>query len=200
MVLPIVVLVLAVLWVRHGAGRSPGDRPEPPDVSVVTLVEGWLGEAAPTPGARLEVRLVPLHGDEDRQVFDRDVLAARLGRSSGQPWQLELRYPCAADAGAPSLSLEALELRDANGSALLPVVGRAPSPVGEGAADPLLSLLAPPTELAPNTSVTVVLWGEAPGEGARLAIDAIEVPLRVERVASDSVPRTLARLERGGDR
>ena len=46
----------------------------------------------------------------------------------------------------------------------------------------------------------MVLWGEAPGEGARLTLGALEVPLRVERVASDTIPRTLARLERGGGR
>ena len=62
---------------------------------------------------------------------------------------------------------------------------------------PLRSLLAPPAELAPGTGLTIVLWGRPPGEGARLLLGLHEVDLRAERMASDSIPRTLARLERG---
>ena len=195
LVLPLAALVAGVLWLRHGQGAGTGARPTPPEADVAQLVEGWIGELALDPGARLEARLVPLHGDAERQAFDRDALAGRLGRTDGQPWQLELRYPGSPESDV-SLPLAGLLVRDAAGACLAPGVEAAPAPGEDAAADPLRSLLAPPVALAPGTGLTIVLWGRAPGEAPRLVLGAHEVALRAERVASDSIPRTLARLER----
>lgn len=196
LVLPLAALVAGVLWLRHGRGAVEGERPAPPEVEAAGLVEGWVGELPLGAGARLVARLVPLHGEAERQEFDREALAARLGRSDGEPWQLELRYSGTPERDA-SLLLPGLSVKDRAGVLLAPVVEAAPAPGDDAPADPLRSLLAPPAELAPGTGLTIVLWGRPPGEGARLLLGLHEVDLRAERMASDSIPRTLARLERG---
>ena len=200
LVLPMLALALGILWARHGRSPNGGPRPDPPAPEREGAVAGWVGEALPAPGARLEARLVPLHGDPVRQSFDRDVLAGRLGLAAGRPWQLELRYTAPDGVVAPALPLPAARLCDAAGACLVPAVPSVPAPSEGECADPLLTLLAPPPALAPGERVTVVLWGEPPGEGARLVLDSIEVPLRPSKVPQEALPRTLARLEPGGER
>ncbi len=198
---PLLALVLGILWVRHGNGFRPrGDRPFPPQSALETQVPGWVGQAEPTGGTRLDVRLVSLHDQADRQRFDRDALAGRLGLEGGQPWRLVLRYSADPAAAVPALPLDGLELNWGDGKRLLPAVSTSQGVSEDVGVDPLRSLLALPETLAPNHDVTVVVWGDTPGQDLRLDVGSTQVQLRAEPVAAGTVPPTLARLDRSSAR
>lgn len=203
LLLPLLTLVLGVLWARHWRGGERGGLPVPPVAELPADVSGWSG-ALREPA--VEAHLVPLHEDPLRQAFDRDVLARRLGLGEGQPWQLVLRYHAVEGGGGGPIDLGALGVLDSEGAALMPPAA-ARAPGTQSPADPLAVLLAPPaTPMLPGSGISIVLWGPVPSGDARLvglsAADG-ELPpleLRAQPVPSDVLPRTLARLERGGGR
>lgn len=198
MVLPLLVLVCWVLWARSDPSGPRGERAAPPPAAE-QQTQGWLGGLDLEEGAGLEARLVSLHGEERRQDFDRAVLAARLGLGSGEPWLLELAYSSGAGGGAPSLSLEALGLISEAGP-LVPLVSEAPVPAEGGVIDPLLSLLALPLELPPDSRLTAVLWGERPSQASTLTLGVHRIPMAPGALPAGSIPRTLAHVERAPQR
>ncbi|MDA1266969.1 MAG: hypothetical protein O2816_17960 [Planctomycetota bacterium] len=199
LILPVLVFVCVLLWMRHGRERDGGATPAPPAETTGLEVAGWRGVASVS-GAQLDVRLMPLHADARRQAFDQEVFAELLSPGEGQPWQLELRY-AAPGASAPDLPLAQVVVRDGAGAQLRPLRGDVPRLLEGRAADPLHALLALPAEpLAPGESLTLVLWGTAPGAGARLEIGDLRCDLSATRIASTDVPRTLATLDRGDAR
>ena len=198
MLLPLLVLVCWVLWVRNGSS-SPGTGRASPPAAVEQQTQGWLGALDLGDGARLEARLVSLHGEDRRQDFDRSVLAERLGLDSGEPWLLELLYSSGAGGGAPTLSLGSLGLLWDAGK-LMPLALKAPVPAEGGVVDPLLSLLALPPELPPGSRLAAVLWGGRPGQEATLTLGPHLVPMGAGTLPSGSISRTLAHLDRSPQR
>lgn len=199
LILPLLTLILAVLWSRHWRQTSSGERPEPPAAAQEREVEGWVGSGELAPGLLLSARLVPLHDEAQRQSFDREVLAQRLGLGPGEPWRLvlELVAPAAGAADETSLELTAAAVEDSAGARLEPVLADRPSAVQGEVVDPLRALLALPGQsLHAGQAVTLVLWGAAPGAGARLLGFGEPIDLQARRVRVDVLPATLARLER----
>lgn len=203
LVLPLLVLVVAILWMRHGRREVGGERPRTPERGETTPLAGWVGEAR-LEDVPLEVRLVPLHAESERQDFDRDALAGRLedalGRPlpGGEPWRLILGHHGPEDA--PSVDLAGVRVRDASGGELRPAVPAAPAPGAGEPADPLVSLLAAPRVLPPEHEVTLVLWGPRPGAEPELLLGERRIRLRPDSVDRGTVPSTLARLDRGAPR
>ena len=113
-------------------------------------------------GSRMRVSLEPLHADARRQEFDGIALARRLGLAAGEPWRLSLE----AVGEVPEAALEGVEVVDGEGSCLAPILDRVVRAKGE-VQDPLLGLFRPsrPSEQSPHFEL--VLWGRAPGDGAR---------------------------------
>ena len=166
--------------------------------------QGWLGAKDLSDGARLEARLVSLHGGELRQDFDRSVLAERLSLErelvvSGEPWLLELVYSSGRDGGTTSLPLGSVCLLS-NGRQMVPLVRVAPAPAPGGVVDPLVSLLALPSELPPGSRVNAVLWGERPGPSTILTLGNHEVPMGAGTLPAGSISRILVHLDRSSER
>ena len=202
LLLPLLTLILAVLWSRHWRQTTSGERPEPPTVAQEREVEGWVGSGELAPGLSLSARLVPLHDESARQAFDREVLAQRLGLGPGQPWRLvlELGAPAAGASDTNALELKAAAVEDSAGARLGPVFTNRPRPAESEVIDPLRALLALPAQsLDVGHTVTLVLWGEAPGSGARLVGFGEPIDLQARRVRVDVLPATLARLDRAKD-
>jgi len=202
LILPLLTLILAVLWSRHWRQSSTGERPAPPAVAQEREVAGWVGSGELAPGLFLSARLVPLHDEAPRQTFDREVLADRLGLGPGEPWRLvlELVAPGPGTTDASSLDLIAAAVKDSAGVRLGPVFPHELSPSAGEIVDPLRALLGlPASGLEVGHAVTLVLWGEAPGPGARLVGFGEPIDLQARRVRVDVLPATLARLDRAED-
>lgn len=202
LILPLSTLILVVLWSRHWRQTSTGARPAPPDATQERDVEGWVGRGEPAPGLFLSARLVPLHEDAARQTFDREKLAGRLGLGPGEPWRLvlELVAPAPGTTHTTSLELNAVAVEDAAGARLGPLFQDPPRPEQGEVVDPLRALLALPAQsLHAGHAVTLVMWGAAPGAGARLVGLGEPLDLQARRVRIDVLPATLARLERAQD-
>jgi len=205
------------LWSRgHFVGSTPGPRvhtrPALPDGAGV---EGWagtleLGSDGPDgDGAKaggvsraLHARLLPLHADPDRQVFDGRALQRRLELGPGAPWRLVVAYLRAGSGSAPSIPLSGWSVVDAEGLALTPIVdgARAEAGLEQGAFDPLRSLLAVPDRLDPGHEVTLILWGRAPGSDPHIEGPLGEAhtwELATRRFDGFPSQPSLARLERG---
>lgn len=199
LILPLLTLILAVLWSRHWRQASTGERPEPPTTAEEREVQGWVGSGQPAPGLLLSARLVPLHDEAARQTFDREVLADRLGLGPGEPWRLVLEFvaPTAVAADTSALELMAVAVEDQAGARLGPMFSDRPSPAQGEVVDPLRALLALPAQsLDVGHAVTLILWGQAPGAGARLLGLGEPIELQARRVRVDVLPATLARLDR----
>jgi len=202
LILPLLTLILVVLWSRHWRQSPIGERPQPPAVAQEREVGGWVGRGEPAPGLSLSVRLVPLHDDAARQSFDREHLATRLGLGPGEPWRLVLELGRVAQevTDVPALDLTAVGVLDDSGARLGPVFAALPAPAPGAIVDPLRALLALPAEtLQAGHALTIVLWGAAPGSGARLVGLGEPLDLQARRVRLGVLPATLARLDRAED-
>ncbi|MCA8979829.1 MAG: hypothetical protein KDC14_07365 [Planctomycetes bacterium] len=167
--LPIFAFAVTALYLntRVGVRRST---PAPPPAENTLQVLGSTCVLAGEHGARVELRLLPLHADPDRQRFDGVQLRRRFDLGPGEPWRLEIRYH--ADPGLPAdeqprLELAELHVENAEGVALrgLP----APTVQPSGLRDPLAELLSrAPDSVAPGQDAHLILWGPAPGEGSRV--------------------------------
>ena len=194
----LVVLLGMVVWLRREPFPPAGERAVPPPAADLQT-EGWSGGLDLGQGARLEARLVSLHGEDRRQAFDRVALARRLGLDSGEPWLLELVYEPGPGGEVPNLSLGSLGL--ASGDLhLLPLVPMAPVPPEGGVVDPLLSLLALPEELLAGTRLNAVVWGGQPGPSAILTLGPHRLSMHAGTLSAGSIARTLARLDRSTSR
>ena len=219
LLLPVATLTLvsAFLILRGGDASGPPFGDDVPGVVVDATVAGLEGSWDAGSGARLHVRVVPLHADAGRQEFERDALAQRLAPGPGAPWLLVLRWeePASGDGSGAGVALEAtklplaaLEVRAVGGGAgLVPIATAAGAPDGD-LHDPLAVLLAPPDEpLRPGQSVEVVLWGEGGVEvlaslwfrlkPGGMAVGPVRgIPLAPAELPRADLPRYLARLDR----
>ncbi len=207
MIVPILTLVVGAIWLAgHRPRREPGPTPAvgDPDRAVAGLEARLELEG----GGELTARVLPLHGDPDRQAFDAEALRRRLGLPPGEAWRLSLSWTGsaeAADGENGGLELGGLGVRDARG----PALELLPAAEAGGPPDPLRTLLAgrrPP--LHPGQAVDLVLWGRAPAEGAALgglrgpeavesALDASggDLPLGACELRLGDLRTSLARLE-----
>jgi hypothetical protein len=236
LLLPPLLLLLGLL---HLARREPLSGPTPPpDVSSPDeTVSALTGELSGAAGGWLVATLAPLHADPQRQAFEAAALTRELGLEPGQPWRLSVRWEAgeagaeedAAAQGAGSRGAESVpagesvaqvrpagielgpvSVEDEAGLALRSLDDPPPRAEGEPT-PPLRTLLAPPVgALRPGRTADWILWGRAPGAGARLvgltpradpvfqAATGFEgpFPLRATRVRRGDLGQPLARLER----
>lgn len=193
LLLPLVGLVAGVFWAKRGQSDADGPPPNAPEVTAQEKIDGWSGSMAFGEG-HLEARLVPLHRVEQRQGFDAGVLAERFRRQGGAPWQLVLTHTGPAEAEA--LPLAALLVTGSNDARLEPLVAEEES---EGLQDPLRVLLSVPANLAVGHQVAIVLWGERPSKDLTLHVAGEAMTLTGSALNTDSLPRTLASLDRRDD-
>ncbi|MBI1381868.1 MAG: hypothetical protein GC161_12365 [Planctomycetaceae bacterium] len=172
---------------RDHVARAPRNAVPESDVGV------WLGHNS----SGLVVRLAPLFREPERQVFDAEALAARLGLEPGQPFRLE----CCAHLPKGAQPNRDVRIEDDEGVALVPLVRLvAPDADPQGVTDPVLGLLSAPGSVAGGT--VTVLWGRAPRAGARLVGAHAElglestfvVPLAPSTVASGQLPGSTLKL------
>lgn len=203
---PSVVLFAALAALAVGTrtlhrGAADDVAKAPRDAVPESAVGVWLGHNT----GGLVVRLSPLSREAERQAFDAKALASRLGLEPGQPFRLE----CCAHLPAGLEHKRDLWVEDDEGVALVPVANLL-SLASDAAqvVDPVLGLLAVPgtavgSAVGSATGGTVtVLWGRAPGAGARLvAADAKTglahswfVPLAPSTLASGQLPGSTLRL------
>jgi len=165
--LPVLAFAGTALYL-NGRNRVQRGSPAAPPTENTLQVQGLTGLLAGEHGARVELRLLPLHADPDRQRFDQVQLRRRFELGAGEPWRLGIRYH--ADPGRPfaeqaRLDLSQLRVVDAEGNALTSI----PAPtVGQtGLRDPLAELFSrTQLELAAGQQAQQILWGPAPGEGS----------------------------------
>ena len=179
------VLFLAVRDRVFPAGPGGASAPPVAPGSLAELIPlgGWGAEMVrAADGARLRIRLEPLHPDARRQAFDAEVLAERLGLERGgvsaedggpQPWRLTL----VAEAGSappspvpgtssgdprPPRSPLVSTLSGVTVSGLAPIVSEA---VEAGAGVDVLDALlgAADAPLSVGERQDLILWGPAPG-------------------------------------
>jgi len=158
-------------------------------------VRGFGGALEAPDGGVWRARLVPLHARAERQAFEAQAVARRLGLQPGEPWRLELSWEAGAGAADPTPVAEGLTVLGEEGSRLSPLAR--PS-LAEGApADPVAVLFAPcESELAPGESLQLLLWGNAPRERGRLQLAQHELLLEPVDFDAAGLPRAVAR--RGG--
>lgn len=198
----VVLSLLSATWIAsRGAGERPAALPGaavPSAADAIGEVPVWLGQHALSADGAVRARLTPLHAEPDRQAFDARALAQRLGLGAGEPWRLELAYEAPPDA--PPLGLSDIAIEDASGRRIAPAAPAADGRAAAGAAvDPLRALVrAPRTALRPGGTASLVLWGDAPGAGARVVgVDAVGAPsieLAEDRAAGDGLSRPLTRV------
>lgn len=167
---PIVAFAVTGMFLKHRDSERGGTPPAPPAENSLQ-VSGLTGILVGEHGARLEVRLSPLHADPERQRFDQNKLSRKFQLGSGEPWRLELRYhadPALPEAEQPRLDLEQLSIVNAAGQAFANI----PSPtVAAGTLrDPLTELLSRgPTSIAAGHSSQHIVWGPVPAAGLRVS-------------------------------
>lgn len=149
-------------------------------------------------GARVHVRLAPLHADVEQQTFDARALATRFGLAEGAPYRLELVL--AADARPVRVRAAELAIRDETGVALTPILAAAARAGGAARgglpADPLRALLAPAdVEIGSERVVGVCLWGRAPaGRVVVTGLAAGPLELAPQTWEADGLSDVLARV------
>lgn len=167
--LPIFAFCVTALYLNSRDGAQRGT-PAPPPAENTLQVRGSTCVLAGEHGARVELRLLPLHADPDRQRFDQVQLRRRFDLGPGEPWRLEIRYhadPGRPAAEQPRLELAELHVESAEGTRLQPL----PAPVVQpsGLRDPLAELLSrAPTAVDAGQVAQRILWGPALGEGSRV--------------------------------
>jgi hypothetical protein len=197
LVAALLVLLASATWkLALDSRRSPHLEPTISDPD--EAIAAFRG-AAPAGGAEVEFLIAPLHADPDRQRFEALALAQRLGLEEGEPWRLVRRGAADPGAGADELlaplPASGYVVRDSRGVALRSL--EVP-PAGE-LVDPVRSAFAPWLS-SDRSTTTCVLWGRAPGAGARLAAVAgkAEIALESSSVHRSELEVPLARLERPG--
>ena len=188
---PLLVAVLLVLWQRREAGLSNYHAPPPPQ-DEERPVAGWSGTAELASGERLEVRLTPLSASPRQQAFDAVALQEVLELPDGQPWRLDLVRTGTGSDGSEDLAFDGLHITGSDGS-LQPL----PRPEGkERPLDPVAVLLALPEDsLGPGQEISLVVWGETPGDPLRLSMNGLELELLADEVPRSAVVRSLAQRE-----
>jgi hypothetical protein len=191
-------LVVLALLARRLGRPALGERAQPPVADTPATVPGWSAALEMADGGRLDVRLLPMHAEPERQHFVALVVARRFALDVGEPWRLNLSWRVAGEEAsasatahpAASLDLSALSIVDENGVALRTFVP--PSSAAGRPADPVAVLLTPPSEpLGPGQEVSLILWGRAPATVPRL-VGSSEAKLSIDLVQSGLVAAELA--------
>lgn len=174
-------------WNGREAAGAPSSTPGQDDV------EALAGDVETANGLRLTVRLTRLHAQVRQQRFDAQALAARLGLEKGEPFVCEIGARGAGSVAGGSLRAVVVDDEQGRALATFPV----PSVADNEPADPLAVLLAPPSiELGGGTAVSVILWGRAPGAGARWSgLGGSEVALAPTHIGSRELDTALARID-----
>jgi hypothetical protein len=160
LLVPFLVGILGIFWVRSRADGPLGERPLAPEETSVELVSLWTGELDFS-GGRLVAELGALHLDPARQEQDARTLASRFDLPEGQPWRLRVRLEAEDRAVLDPAQLQLVS----EGSACLAPLGSIQSSPGH----PLLPLLtASPRSLGGPSPTDVILWGPEPGATALL--------------------------------
>lgn len=165
MLVPLGFLILGVTLLKDFGREPAGPRATPPEVAHELDVDGWSGSFELDGDAPLLATLGPLHLDEERQAFDSAALARRRGLEEGQAFRLKLHHLGAEGSSTiPIERFEELRIADEDGEAGR-LYARRPDPEPREPVDPVEVLLSPPRgELAPGQSLSLVLFGRAPGE------------------------------------
>ncbi|MDG1983663.1 MAG: hypothetical protein P8M11_03765 [Planctomycetota bacterium] len=208
-----------------GPGGASAPPVAPGSLAELIPLAGWEGQMVRgSDGARLRIRLEPLHPDARRQAFDAEVLAERLGlERSGipveeggpQPWRLTLvaeadRAPQPPVQGAPSDAPrpQGLPLVSTLSGVRCPGLAPVSSAGGEARAgvEVLSALLGvADAPLSVGERHDLILWGEAPGPDTYPAVvvvpglgETVLLPdVRDARRRSEAVARTDARSASG---
>ena len=196
---------------RPGAWRSNGSTP-----SGVVEVDhakvrstGWSGGVELALGGRLVALVVPYHRRSELETFRSASLRERFGLTTGELFRVQLTRTevegTAAENAPSDLLVRGLELRDADGEALVDLgrlVGAdetTAAPARVDATDPLLVLMAR-TEiaLAAGDMRQVAAWGRAPTATPELIVQTgdgeLTLSLDVTDVADGEVPRWFSRV------
>ncbi len=188
------LLPLSALALRAACAvpRAAAPAPAAPAADAAATTLAWDGTLECADGSALRVRIQALHPAADRQAFDAAALRQRLALGPGEPFRCEIERTAATrGAAAPAPLFADLCVEDEAGTALaLPDPPRA-------LASPLVTLLRAPAEgLAPRSTLTLLLWGRAPGPGARCRFSAAsEVALARAEVAVPDAESPLARVD-----
>lgn len=188
----------AVAWKLRAPppARGEGELSSAASHAAPSDVAGYAG-ARDLGAGRLAAQLLPLQAVPAWEEFDAAALARRLKLAAGEPWRLDLRLE--GDAGAPELSLAALSVVDAGGTALAPPENGAGAAPAGAPADPLRVLLLEPARALPaGAEVQLFLWGRAPTGEVRLVLGGepgLELDLSPVRVPSSEVLRHVARVD-----
>lgn len=122
--------------------------------------QGWSGGLELEDGGRVEVDLARLHAERERQEADARAWRRSLALEPGEPFALDVA--CSSDATS-SIDLSALRVVDRDGAALAPISSQVGGPVAV--------LASPPrAPLAPGERIRLLVWGRAPGDGARVQL------------------------------
>ena len=192
---PALIAIGVGFWFARGRGQSPRMAVEL-EVAPTPDVRGFGGALEAPDGGVFRARLVPLHARPERQSFEAESLARRLGLESGEPWRLELRWEAGPGSNEGSLDPSQLVVSGEGEARLAPF--DAPGERGDRPYDPVAVLFArPESGLAPGHSVQLLLWGSAPRERGRLSLWGRELLLEPLEFDASALPRALAR--RGGE-
>jgi len=175
---PALAVLVAVLLIW-----KPFESATPPEEVLVAAGPRLAGTLELSAGSRMRVRLGPLHEDARRQEFDGIALARRLGLPEGEPWRLRLE----AVGEAPRAVLEGVQVVDAEGACLAPILDGV-SPAEGAVQDPLFGLFRPSKPSAETPRWEVVLWGRPPGAGGRLECSWGSASLLLEAEGAVSDP------------
>lgn len=149
---------------------------------------------------RVAARLQPLHADPTRQAFESGTLRGRVPGLAGDPYRVQIAMQ-RAPGSAARLDPASLQVVDDAGIAL-----SVPRVEASGSADPVVTLIRPPAPIAAGEQASFLLFGRAPGPGARLVDgDGAGLPLVAREGSAGaldlpvaSVDRTARAVEEGG--
>jgi hypothetical protein len=222
--LPVLLVLVGLFALKHGARRPRGEHARPPQVETRAEIPGWSASVPHPLGGRLDLKLSPLHVDGARQRFEAVTLERRFGREAGEAWGVNLRWESdpqgpgagtatgqesgagpatAQESGAgpapgPGLPLQRLQIADGGGVRLRPLDLESAAPGLDRPADPVAVLFTPPREaLAAGEGVSLILWGCAPS-GEAFVQDLLEeaIVLHPAGLAMEEVTRALVQVAR----
>lgn len=183
------VFALGVRWILELREESNFARPERARVAPSATPVVWTADGEIANGVRILARVAPLHADPERQEFESAALRARHPSLAGDPYLVALEVR--GEAGV-MLDPATLSIDDAAGIAL-----SAPHLVATERPDPVAALLGTPGEIAAGERASFVVFGRAPGDGARLVREGSNsIALTKSSRADDEVDLPVARVDR----
>jgi hypothetical protein len=90
--LPVLLVLVGLFALKHGARRPRGEHARPPQVETRAEIPGWSASVPHPLGGRRELQLSPVHVDGARQRFEAVTRERRFGLEAGEAWRLNLRW------------------------------------------------------------------------------------------------------------